>query len=186
MAIELIKEENISEAAKILRDYWKDRGMEYPQRWAESYLRKGHAKEIKQDMTFVLRERNIIIGIIAMVVYEGNVAEIRDLVTRKEFRGIGHGRAMLEFVLDYCAKSNIRKVYALTFPQHQQLFEEHSFVKEGCLRSHFKDKEDLMIMSLFFQQKEKQEDLKEKLENISEVQDIESETAQRLRRLKSR
>ncbi len=180
-----IAKEDIQETAKILREYWKERGMEYTQQWAESYLRKGHAKDIKQDVTLTLKEGAAVVGVVAVVLHEGNLAELRDLVVRKGYRSKGYGEQLVRAALDFCFKNNARKITALAFPQHEEFFARFGFAREGYLRSHFKDNEDLVVMGRIAQH-EAQADLRSKLEGLSLLQDIESTTSERLRKLKSK
>ena len=186
MNVVALEKGDIQKAAGILRDYWTERGMEYSQKWTESYLLKGHSKEIKDDVTLVLKEGEEIIGVVAVVVYEGDLAEVRDWVVRKEYRKKGYGKLLLKEAIEFCIKRNVRKIAALVFPQYEKLFEKIGFLREGYLRSHFKDNEDLVYMSVILQQREMQANLRTQLQDLSIMKDIESETSERLRMMKSK
>ena len=187
MEISKLTAKHVSKIATLLRDYWKERGYRYTNAWAKNYLQKGHATEIKQDLFFVLQEGKDIIGTISLMVYEGNVAELRDFVIKEAYRGKGYGEPLLEHALQWCKKHKIRKVIALTFPNTKAFYVRYKFVQEGYLRSHFAPHEDLIIMSRFMHhQRERQIDLGKQMRSIEEQTNIEQTTAARLRKLPSR
>lgn len=186
MNVSVLEKGDIQKTAEILRDYWDERGMEYSQKWTESYLSKGHSKEIKEDVTLVLKEGGEVVGLVAIIVYEGDLAEIRDWVVRKEYRKRGYGGLLLKAAIEFCMKKNVRKIFALVFPQYEKFFEKIGFLREGYLRSHFKDNEDLVYVGLILQQREMQANLKTQLQDLSTMKDIESETSERLRMMKSK
>lgn len=139
-----------SQAAKLLADYWSERGMhKYNQKWAEGYLTEGHKKEIKNDEFFIYEENDEIIGTVSLVTDVSNVAEIRDMVVKQSHRRKGYGKKMLQDLIEIAKQRNLRKVYSLIFPQYEKLYTNFGFVKEGTLKSHFAQGEDLSIMSKF-------------------------------------
>lgn len=146
MKIEQLNDNDISQVALLLREYWKERRMDYSQRWAESYLKKGHSIEIKKEVFFVLKEENTLIGIISIIVWEGDLAELRDFVIKKEFRGKGYGKKLLENSIEWCKKNRIRKIISLSFPKYEKFLKEYGFEREGYLKDHFADGEHLVIM----------------------------------------
>ncbi|MBI2583447.1 MAG: GNAT family N-acetyltransferase [Candidatus Aenigmarchaeota archaeon] len=141
----------IHEAAMLLREYWKSRGMNYSQKWAENYIKIGHKTEIKKDMFFVAKKGGKVIGTISIVVYEGGVAELRDFVVDPEFRGKGIGKQVFKNVLCIVRKQKTRKVYFYTFPSYTKFYRKFGFKKEGVLKSHYAKGEDLVIMSKFLE-----------------------------------
>lgn len=145
-----IKQQDREGVSKLLSSYWAERGMpEYDKRWAEEYLSEGHKKEITNDEFFVYKERNRVIGTISLITDVSNVAEIRDFVVKPEFRKKGYGRRILEGLIKLAESRKIRKIYALAFPKYEKFLDSLGFEKEGLLKNHFKDKEDLIIMSKF-------------------------------------
>ncbi len=134
--------------ATLLKDYWKERGMRYSQGWAEDYVKNGHKKEIKKEISFILMDK-MQIGYISTIIYEGNVAELRDLVVKKEFRNKGYGRLLAEKAITWCRKNRIRKMYALAFPKNEAFYKRLGFRREGLLKDHFKKGEDLLFVSRF-------------------------------------
>lgn len=187
MDIKKIEENDKEAAATMLRNYWKERGMDYSNEWTLNYLANGHKTEIKKDQFFVLGEGNKVIGVVALVINVSDVAEIRDMVVKKEARGKGLGKKLLEYVIEYAKYNEVRKIYALIFQKYRLFYESSGFMLEGFLKDHFKDDEHLLIMSKMLKKKEDtQVDLKQKLEDTQKVQEIEAETSERLMKLNLR
>jgi N-acetylglutamate synthase-like GNAT family acetyltransferase len=150
MALANIRDEEKRKAAILLSDYWKERGMpQYDQEWADEYLIEGHKKEIESDEFFVYKEGELIIGIISLIATAGSVAEIRDMVVKPEYREKGYGSKMLQELIEIAKERKIRKLYSLVFPSLLHFYESSGFIKEGTLKNHFKDGEDLVFMSIF-------------------------------------
>tara|TARA_Y100000310_G_C20702951_1_gene831782 strand:+ start:3648 stop:4211 length:564 start_codon:yes stop_codon:yes gene_type:complete len=184
--IKVVDKENIPAVATLLRSYWRDRKMIYTQKWAEDYITVGHKVELKREQTFVLLDKNKVLGTIAVLLWEGNVAELRDFVVKKEQRNKGLGKKLLEFALDWCKRNNVRKVFALVSQDLRSFFESYQFILEGFLKNHFKEGEHLLLVSFFPEKKQDtQVDLKAKFDRLSEVQTIERETSARLSGLRT-
>ncbi len=149
MKLEKINQKNTKEAAKLLVEYWKERGMNYSQKWATNYMKQGHKTEIKKDIFFAAKEKSKLVGTASIVIYEGNVAELRDLVIKKQERGKGCGNLLLKELIKVAKKNKVRKLYALVFPTTKQIYQKAGFRQEGYLKSHFAKKEDLCFMSRF-------------------------------------
>ena len=187
MEIKKIEGDDLQPVAALLRNYWKERGMPCAQEWTMEYLANGHKAEIKKDQFFVLREGDKTLGAIALVVNVSDVAEIRDMVVKKEARGKGLGKKLLEYVIEYAKHNEIRKIYALVFQQYRPFYEKYGFQLEGFLKDHFKEGEHLLVMSKMLKEKEdKQVDLRKKLDDEHQVQWIASETSERLQKLRLR
>lgn len=150
MPLTKVTEDNAKGVSVLLADYWKSRGMpEYDEKWAEEYIVEGHKKEVQSDEFFVYKEENNVVGVIAIIVDVSGVAEIRDLVVKPEFRSKGYGKKLLLELESIAKEKGIRKLFSKTLPQSKKLFESASYQEEGILKSHFKDGEDLIIMSKF-------------------------------------
>ncbi|MFH1511695.1 MAG: GNAT family N-acetyltransferase [Candidatus Woesearchaeota archaeon] len=149
MRLERIKTKEHNEASQILTDYWRSRGMSYSKAWTKKYLKEGHKTEIRQDIIFAIKEKRKLCGIISAIVLEGNVAELRDFVIKKEFQGKGYGTKAVNQVLTWCKKRKIRKVVALCCPATKRITQKLGFIKEGLLKDHFVKGESLTIMSKF-------------------------------------
>lgn len=150
MEIQSVKEEHIKSLAKHLAYYWKARGLDYSEQWAEEYVREGHKKEIVEDRFFVALENGKVIGSMSVILWEGRLAELRDLFVKEEFRGKGIADALFEACLKYSKEKKARKIIALIFPYLFGFFEKRGFVREGLLKNQAKDGENLVIMSKFF------------------------------------
>ena len=83
MEIAQLAKKDVSRVASLLKQYWMtERNMPYTLAWAKQYVEKGHARDIKNDFFFVLKHKNVIVGCISLVHYEGDVGEIKDFVVR--------------------------------------------------------------------------------------------------------
>lgn len=148
MPLEEIKDEK-EEIASLLSDYWQERGMNYNTKWAKDYLTQGHEIETKEDLFFVYKEDDQVIGIVSLIVDVSGVAEIRDLVIKPEHRGKGYGQMILQELEMLAMEHEVRKLFAFILPDSQQLFSDADFDEEGMLQNHFAQGEDLIIMSKF-------------------------------------
>ena len=139
---------DIAGASRILREYWKTRGMSYSQEWTRNYLKQGHKTEIKKDMFFVAKDKNKVIGTMSIIIYEGDVAELRDFLVDNAYRGQGVGKSMMSELMQIIQKQKVRKIYALVFPDCG-FYLKMGFKQEGLLKDHFVKGEDLAIVSKF-------------------------------------
>jgi tRNA(Ile)-lysidine synthase TilS/MesJ len=55
MKLMKLKEKEIPEIATSLKNYWKERNMNYSQKWVENYIKQDHKKEIKKR--FILHNK---------------------------------------------------------------------------------------------------------------------------------
>ena len=126
-------------------------------------------------------------GAVAIVIFKAGVAEIRDLVVKKEYRKKGLGKKLIEYSIEFAKHSNVRKIYCLSLQTYRSFYEKYGFELEGFLKNHYKEGEHLVIMSKYLKEKEtKQVDLKKKLDDEHEVQQIATETSERLQKLRLR
>ncbi len=186
MDIKKVSKDSVTKVATLLRNYWKHRGMEYSLTWAKEYVLEGHRKEIKDDVFFVAKEREEILGCISLILSEGDVAELRDLVVEPAHRGKGIGERLVEYAQQWCVQNKVRKLFCCTFPHTQGFWLQQGFMIEGALKSHFKEGEDLVIMSKFIKKEDKQSSLQEKMQEIETIQSIEQGTAAMLKKLPTR
>lgn len=140
---------DVKELAEFLSKYWETRNMDYSLDWAESYIRKGHKKEIMDDKFFVAKEDEEIIGSISVVFREGGVAELRDFYVKEEHRDEGIGDELFEKAFEFCRERNVRKLHVKIFPYMLNFFKRKGFRAEGVLQDHFEEGEDLIIMGKF-------------------------------------
>lgn len=134
--------------ARLLVAYWKERGMDHSEDWAIDFLDEGHGKEIILDQFFTFREDEVK-GTVSLITFEGNVAEIRDLVVGPEFRGQGYGKKIIHDLEKFAKEEKVRKLYAYVFPDVEGFYTKLGYEKEGLLKSHFKEGEDLVIVAKF-------------------------------------
>ncbi len=150
MTVKVVEDENeIQELAHMLSSYWSERDMEYPEEWAEDYIKRGHAKEIMGDKFFVEIGDDGVTGSISLVFWEGGVVEIRDFYVVEGERDSGIGRKLLDRATEYCRERGVRKLHAKAVQDSVEFFENQGFEREGTLKDHFKDGEDLEIMAKF-------------------------------------
>jgi len=150
MALRNVSERDENKLAELLADYWKERGMpQYDVAWAKAYLKEGHKKEIARDEFFVFEQEGNMVGVIALITDVSGVAEIRDTVIKPEHRKKGFGKQMLTELVALAKERKLRKLFSLSFPQYERLLTSVGFEKEGVLKNHFAQGEDLVVMSLF-------------------------------------
>ena len=150
MPLKQLTKNQHDQAAQLLTDYWSERGMpEYDLKWAKEYLIEGHKKDIKNDEFFVYQENGEIIGVVSLITDVSNVAEIRDMVIKPEFRRKGYGKNIVQELLELAKERKLRKVFGLVMPELEKFFEKLGFEKEGVLKNHFKQDEHLVVLSWF-------------------------------------
>ena len=142
-------------------------------------------KERLKEQQFLAKESNEVIGMFTLLRRASQVFEIHDFYVRQEHRGKGYGEQMLSEILRFCAQNRCRKISVCTQSFLVPFFTKFGFFVEGILKDHYSVNEDAIILGLFMP-REKQLNLQKKLEDISALQEIEHETAQRLKKLKSR
>ena len=149
MNLAKLTNENYEIATNILRDYWKNRGMpEYDKTWALDYLQQGHKNETKNDEFFVYQEQEII-GMVSLITDVSLVAQIRDLVVKPEFRGKGYGKKNFAGTNHSSNGAQAKKNLCTYNDDYENFYISCGFEKEGLLKSHFMDGEDMIIMSKF-------------------------------------
>ena len=77
-----IKEEEIAFAVLLLRGCWKERGMIYTS--SGRAVSQARSKSSLKEQWFLVKEEGKVIGIISVILWEGNVAEIRDRIIKKK------------------------------------------------------------------------------------------------------
>jgi ribosomal protein S18 acetylase RimI-like enzyme len=69
---------------------------------------------------------------------------------RKDFRGYGYGRELLDYVIDILENKPVRKLYVDTssftsYKEAMALYEKTGFVHEGTLKDYYEKGEDQLI-----------------------------------------
>jgi len=146
MRLRTVKISDRKELAKYLVHYWKSRGMnQFPVSWTLRYLKNGMTFEMKEERFVLLGNGNEILGTIALLMYNENVAEIRDEV----WENYRFGSLLLKYLINYARKKRFKKIYSLALKDKIMFYRNHGFVKEGLLRSQFKKGEHVTVMSKF-------------------------------------
>ena len=179
MEIREMKKEDYARVSALYEENQSERRLKFNKRQLSNYLR-GSGNKI-----FVLREEDIMMGLLNLNHATPGVIEIKDLVIKREFRNYGYGAKLLEYAIEHAKKNNVRKLFVLTNPNLRNAYVSYGFVLEGYLRSHIVDEEDLIVMSLFLDV-EKQIDLGKKLDDIKLIEEVEEKTREGLRRLAGR
>lgn len=135
--------------AELLVSYWKTRDMDYPKEWAMRYIEEGHRTEIVEDKFFAALDGKEVVGSMSVVLWEGELAGLRDLYVKPEYRGKGTGSQLFEEALKFCQEKKVRKITAKIFPDLLPLVKKQGFTEEGILRSHFTPGEDLIVVAKF-------------------------------------
>ncbi|MBD3209815.1 GNAT family N-acetyltransferase [Candidatus Micrarchaeota archaeon] len=112
------------------------------------YLENGYKAEIKGDGLFAMKSDGEFAGTISPATDVSNVAEIRDMVVTAEHRSQGIGSDMLRELVLMARQRNIRKLFALAFPEFEGLYAGQGFEKEGTLKSNYAEGEGLPVMGL--------------------------------------
>lgn len=74
-------------------------------------------QELKQTIPFflVLNENKAILGCTALVPYSQDLAEIRSLAVKEQYKNQGRGRKLVEKILREAKKRKIKTVFAFTY-----------------------------------------------------------------------
>ena len=147
LAIRRLSEKDTAAVADLLVGYWKERASK---NWARKYVEEGHVTEVAYDEFFVAEEGGELAGVLAVIVYEGGVAELRDFVMLPKHRGKGGGETFLSFMLALLERSGARKVFTLVSPETKHFYTRLGFTQEGLLKDHSRAGEHLAVMSYFF------------------------------------
>lgn len=80
---------------------------------------------------YLLRDKTHVVGCVA-IRHFASYAELKRMFVKKEFRGFGHGRHLLEFAIERCARLGYKKIRLETGikqPEATALFERLGFQK---------------------------------------------------------
>lgn len=171
LSISEVQSKERGKISNLLKDYYKERGIIYS------------LKEIKDnfepnDVVFAIKIEKKLIGTVSVNIKK-DLIEIKNFFIDREFRRLGYGSQVLNFMLLYSKSKNARKIFSLTPEDYMRLFKKFGFIEECCLRSHFRDGENIVMMSLFLKV-EKQLNLPEEIDKIN----IKKITSEQLSNLK--
>ena len=137
--------EQNEEIVEKLRAYWKTRNLHFDSDWTREYLQKGHIHDLKTDEFFVYREEGEVKGMISLLTDVSGVAEIRDEI---RFDG-GELKPILQALTALAHERKIRKLFAFVLQKNLGVYQDLGFKREGTLKDHFVQGENLIIMSKF-------------------------------------
>lgn len=110
---------------------WKEFGFRYIQKYdydlddpTKYYIKNG-------GMLYVLKEKNIIIGTIAVVNKNNEIGELRRFYVEKSHRGKGLGSQLLSKTIEFCQSKKFKKIEFETnkiFKQAHALYEQKGFI----------------------------------------------------------
>lgn len=144
--------------------------------------RKGAVRE----EWWVGRENSTLVGMFLLVCHPSGLVEVRDFFVHPAHRGRGYGEVMVSSLVEQCVRRGARKVCASVPSSLVALFGGFGFAVEGVLKDHDSAGEDVVMVGVFLKERgERQVSLQRKLEDIERVQEIERETAVRLKKLRS-
>ncbi|MBU0635833.1 GNAT family N-acetyltransferase [Candidatus Micrarchaeota archaeon] len=136
-----LETKNHETIAKLIFQEWKERGTPETLDWCKKYLQKGHSIEITKEQFFEIRKDNQLVGLVAAVIINHYLAELRDLVVLPEYRKSGIGKEVIPKVVEWCKENGAKKVHAQIYVPHFNWFLELGFKKEGELKDHFRKNE---------------------------------------------
>lgn len=155
LAIRRLKDRDMDAAAGLLTEYWKEREVAASKRAARSFIEEGHVSATVYEETFLAELDGKPIGVLGLAVSEGGLAKIRTFFMHPAHRGKGNGEAFLSFMLALIEQSKVRKVTVHAFPETKQLYARLGFQQEGLLKDHYRKGEHVVLMSRFFDQKQR-------------------------------
>ncbi|MDP6293554.1 MAG: hypothetical protein QF486_03120 [Candidatus Woesearchaeota archaeon] len=146
MALQPLQEHEKPFVAAKLAENWQERGLNFDQSWAEECLQHGHRRTIVGDEFYTYKVNKKILGMVSLVTFEGGVAEIRDSIELTD-SGVVLKNLLTELI-EVSKMGDVRKLYSLVLKNNTAIYTALGFKKEGELLDHFKEGEDLTIMSL--------------------------------------
>lgn len=99
---------------------------------------------------FVLKENNEIIGFSGITVLLDE-ADITNIVVKKDHRGSGFSKILMQHLINFCKEKNISKINLEVSSSNNVaigLYKSLGFVQVGCRKNYYK-KSDGLLFSLF-------------------------------------
>ncbi len=149
MSLRELEENEVEEIAEVLVKDWQRRNLDYDKEWATDYLKNGHSKEIEEEHFYVYEENGEKKAFASLVKDVNGVVEIRDEGLLPGFKDEQTMTMLLMQLISEATAMDARKIYCLTPFDRLQTFRELEFEQEGVLKDHFKEGEDLVMMSRF-------------------------------------
>lgn len=170
-----IDDSDVNKLAKLFREDYEARGLNFTQSSIKDYLKIG----VKRKQFYAIEENNDLIGCVALKPGYNFILEMKDLIARNS----SDFRMLVENMIKISLEKEARKLFTICPEKYERWLQDMGFMKEGTLRDHFKDGENLVIMGVKFVKKsDKQVNLKDKLEDI----EVSRQTSESLRKLPMR
>lgn len=172
MPILKIDDRDVNKLTRLFKEDYERRGLVFTQASIKSYLKTG----VKRKQFYAIEENNEMAGCVAMKLGYNSIAEMKDLIAKNE----ANLRMLVENMIRICHEKEMRKLFTICPQIYEKALMGINFTKEGLLNDHFKDGENLVIMSMkFTDKKDKQMNLKDKLEDI----EVSKQASEQLRML---
>ena len=142
-----LNQQDIAQAAEILLDFWITKKINYSKEEVIDYILRGHEADTTVDKFFVYKKDNEVIGVISLLVYDKNMAEIKDLVVKREFRGKGIGKEMVEYLIKM-AEEYSRQIAALVRQENKMFYEKLGFKASETVKEDIVLDENIFVMTL--------------------------------------
>ena len=166
-----ILEKDYKKVVPLFRQYYTQEGKKNTPVAVERFL----LEETKDRELFVLKEGKRIIGGMCIGVDKDKGAEISHVIISEEFPLESYIEKLLSCALEHCLKNNVVGISTIIPRLYEPLF----------MRFGFFSNKSKVCMNWRKQEKDRQSSLREKLGDISEMENIADETAERLRNLRA-
>ncbi len=118
MKIEEYREEEQEQIAELIQEIFKELGFPFDKETTHKDL-----FDIKNHFTnfFVIRTEEGVVGTVGIKIEEGgDLAGIKRLYLKKDYRGKGWGRALLEMIIDFAKEKGVERVWLRTTERNVQ------------------------------------------------------------------
>lgn len=121
--------------------------------WSSSTLEDDYKSPL--STYFIVRDKdhnNLIVGFAGIKTIT-NFAEVMNIVVKKDKRNIGVGSVLLEYVIDYCKKQNLNNLNLEVNKNNKPavtIYKRHQFETVGIRKKYYDNKDDALLMTLFF------------------------------------
>ncbi len=86
------------------------------------------------NRTLVLERENVIISSLSVCIdlkFYQNVGRVEDVITKKEYRGLGYASALIEEALSICKEEGCYKIVLNCSDKNMKFYEKNGFQKRG-------------------------------------------------------
>lgn len=172
MPILKIDDKDVNKLARLFKEDYERRGLKFTQSSIKDYLKIG----VKRKNFYAIEENKELVGCVALKEGYNNLIEMKDLIAKDE----NQLKMLIENMIKICQEKETRKLFTICPVIYEAALGRIGFSREGILKEQFIEKEDLVIMSMkFVNKKDKQLNLKDKLEDI----EVSRQASEHLRQL---